>query len=274
MTDQTTPLISVKVLEIDYGPGALAKMLGAKTVHAVKGVSFDITAGHTFGIVGESGSGKSTIARAIIGLEPFEAGSIHYDGTDINRLSTKQKRRISRDIQMVFQDPSSALNPKLKVGSLLAERIKIHRPGEYGNRAALMRQSLDEVGLPHEHLERFPHQLSGGQQQRVVIALGLVSQPRLLICDEAVSGLDVSSQAQVLNLLNELKTNRELSILFITHDMGVARYISDEVAVMRHGELVEQGPAEKIFDAPELEYTQTLMDAVPKLPKMYSFTDV
>ena len=274
MTEQGTPLISVEGLEVDYGPGALAKLFGAQTVHAVKGVSFDIHEGRSFGIVGESGSGKSTTARAILGLEPVAGGTVRYEGKDMARLTGTQKRRVSRDIQMVFQDPSSALNPKLKIGSLLAERVKIHRPSEYGNRRELMRQSLDEVGLPLAHLERFPHQLSGGQQQRVVIALGLVSQPRLLICDEAVSGLDVSSQAQVLNLLNELKASRGLSILFITHDMGVARYISDDVAVMQRGVMVEQGPAEQIFDRPESEYTRKLMSAVPTLPKTYSFTDV
>lgn len=268
------PLISVQSLSVDYRPGTFARLFGAPTVHAVREVSFDVAAGRTFGIVGESGSGKSTTARAIIGLEEVRSGTVRYDGEDMKRFGAAQRRRAAREIQMVFQDPSSALNPKLRIGHLIAERVRIHRPGEYGDRDRIVRNALDEVGLPHAHLERFPHQLSGGQQQRVVIALGLISQPRVLICDEAVSGLDVSSQAQVLNLLGDLKESRGLSLIFITHDMGVAHYISDEVAVMRGGVVVEQGPASQVFGNPQSDYTRSLMDAVPTLPRTYSVTDV
>lgn len=259
------PLLSLQSVTVEFGPGAIARMLGAKPFRAVDEVSFDVSAGQTFGIVGESGSGKSTTARTIVGLESAKSGSIHYDGLDLNTVRGRQRTKIAREIQMVFQDPSSALNPKLRIGHLIAERVKIHRPSEYGNRAAIMRSALDEVGLPHKHLKRFPHQLSGGQQQRVVIALALISKPRMLICDEAVSGLDVSSQAQVLNLLNDLKREHKLSIIFITHDMGVARYISDEIAVMKNGVVVEQQLSDEIFDNPQSEYTKTLLAAVPTL---------
>jgi ABC-type glutathione transport system ATPase component len=266
------PLISVRSLTVDYAPGTVARLFGAPTIHAVHNVSFGVAKGQTFGIVGESGSGKSTTARAIIGLEQAQSGSVLYDGQDMKALRASRRRDTARDIQMVFQDPSAALNPKLRIGRLIAERVKIHRPREFGNRVQIVRRALDEVGLPHAHVDRFPHQLSGGQQQRVVIALGLVSQPRMLICDEAVSGLDVSSQAQVLNLLNELKESRGLSIIFITHDMGVARYISDEIAVMRRGVIVERGPAESIFHDPQSEYTKALVGAVPALPGAHLFT--
>lgn len=270
MSGLKTPLIEVEDLRVDYDPGMLARMLGAKPVHAVKSVSFNVADGQTFGIVGESGSGKSTTARAIVALERLAGGTITYDGRDSATLTSAQRRQRAREIQMVFQDPSSALNPRLRIGHLLSERVKIHRKSEYAQRAVIIRTALDEVGLPHAHLDRFAHQLSGGQQQRVMIALALISQPRVLICDEAVSGLDVSSQAMVLNLLNDLKASRGLSIIFITHDMGVARYISDEIAVMRHGEIVEWGNAGEIFDNPQSEYTKTLMSAVPTLPRAYS----
>jgi len=259
------PLLSLRSVTVEFGPGAIPRVLGAKPFRAVDEVSFEVAPGETFGIVGESGSGKSTTARTIVGLESAVSGSIHYSGIDLNRLRGRDRTRVAREIQMVFQDPSAALNPKLRIGHLIGERVKIHRPSEYGDRVAIMRAALDEVGLPHKHLERFPHQLSGGQQQRVVIALALISNPRMLICDEAVSGLDVSSQAQVLNLLNDLKREHELSIIFITHDMGVARYISDEIAVMRNGIVVEQQPADEIFANPKCEYTKTLLAAVPTL---------
>lgn len=265
----TNHIIEVHDLCVNYSPGAFAKLFGASTTYAVRAVSFAVQPGTTFGIVGESGSGKSTTVRAIMGLERATSGDILYDGQSLVTPSASSRRRVSRELQMVFQDPSSALNPKMKVGGLLTERIRIHRPQEWAKRAEIAETSLTEVGLPLEHLHRFPHQLSGGQQQRVVIALGLISQPRLLICDEAVSGLDVSSQAQVLNLLNHLKRDRNLTIIFITHDMGVARYISDEVAVMRKGEIVEQGRATQVFDAPSHEYTKSLIDAVPRLPHRY-----
>lgn len=261
----TQPLLSLRSVTVEFGPSTIARLLGAQPFRAVDEVSFDVAAGQTFGIVGESGSGKSTTARAIVGLETARSGAIHYSGIELQKVRYRQRAQIAREIQMVFQDPSSALNPKLRIGHLISERVKIHRPSEYGNRAEIMRSALDEVGLSDRHLERFPHQLSGGQQQRVVIALALISKPRMLICDEAVSGLDVSSQAQVLNLLNDLKREHELSIIFITHDMGVARYISDEITVMRNGRVVEQQPADEIFANPQSEYTKTLLAAVPTL---------
>lgn len=271
-TESGSVLLSVDSARVEFGPGALAKLFGASPVRAVDGVSFAVETGRTFGIVGESGSGKSTTARAVLGLEALTGGRIVYDGIDMGSANRSQRRRFAREIQMVFQDPSSALNPKLRIGHLIAERVKIHRPAEFGDRAGILRTALDEVGLPHAFLDRFPHQLSGGQQQRVVIALALISQPRMLICDEAVSGLDVSSQAQVLNLLNDLKTDRGLSMIFITHDMGVARYIADDIAVMRNGAIVEMRPTDHIFTAPESDYTRALLAAVPTLPRTYEFT--
>lgn len=272
--DMEPPLLSLRSVTVDFSPGAVARMLGASLVKAVDDVSFDVRTGHTFGIVGESGSGKSTTARAILGLESISSGTVRYNGVDMSTLRGRHRKLAAREMQMVFQDPSSALNPKLRIGHLLAERVKIHRSVEYGNRTTIVRNALDDVGLPHAHLDRFPHQLSGGQQQRVVIALALISRPRALICDEAVSGLDVSSQAQVLNLLNDLKDDRGLTIIFITHDMGVARYISDDIAVMRKGVIVEQRPAEEIFADPRSDYTKTLLTAVPTLPRTYGFTEV
>lgn len=272
-SNTSTALLSVRDVCVDFSPGMIARLLGTSPMRAVSDVSFDVAAGRTFGIVGESGSGKSTTARVILGLEGASTGTISYDGTDLRALRGARRRSVAREMQMVFQDPSSALNPKLRIGHLLTERVKIHRRREHRQRNKIIRNALDEVGLPHAHLERFPHQLSGGQQQRIVIALALISQPRVLICDEAVSGLDVSSQAQVLNLLNDLKSDRGLSLIFITHDMGVARYISDDIAVMRKGLIVEQGPADEIFTDPQSDYTRSLLAAVPTLPHSYRFTD-
>lgn len=273
ISNNSTALLSLRNVCVKFNPGMIARMLGTSPTCAVNDVSFNVEPGRAFGIVGESGSGKSTTARAIVGLQEVTSGAIHYDGTDLRVLRGARRRLVAREMQMVFQDPSSALNPKLRIGHLLMERVKIHRPGEYGDRVGIIKNALDEVGLPHAHLDRFPHQLSGGQQQRIVIALALISQPRVLVCDEAVSGLDVSSQAQVLNLLNDLKSVRGLSLIFITHDMGVARYISDNIAVMHKGLIVEQGTAEEIFTDPQSDYTRSLLAAVPTLPHTYRFTD-
>lgn len=273
ISNNSTALLSLRNVCVKFNPGMIARMLGTSPTCAVNDVSFNVEPGRAFGIVGESGSGKSTTARAIVGLQEVTSGAIHYDGTDLRVLRGARRRLVAREMQMVFQDPSSALNPKLRIGHLLVERVKIHRPGEYGDRVGIIKNALDEVGLPHAHLDRFPHQLSGGQQQRIVIALALISQPRVLVCDEAVSGLDVSSQAQVLNLLNDLKSVRGLSLIFITHDMGVARYISDNIAVMHKGLIVEQGTAEEIFTDPQSDYTRSLLAAVPTLPHTYRFTD-
>ncbi len=233
-------------------------------VQAVDGVSFDLHRGETLGIVGESGCGKSTIAKMLVNLERPTAGGIRYKGEDITRLSGRALRAVRRNIQMVFQDPYTSLNPRMTVGDIVGEPYDIHpEVAPKGSRRARVQELLDVVGLNPEHINRYPHQFSGGQRQRIGIARGLALRPEVIVADEPVSALDVSVQAQVVNLLERLQDEFHLSYIFIAHDLSVVRHISDRVAVMYLGRIVESGTDTAIYEHATHPYTQALLSAVP-----------
>ena len=232
-------------------------------LRAVDGVSFAIRAGETLGLVGESGCGKSTVGRLVLGLERPDAGDIAFEGQSVLRQSAAQWRAMRRRAQMVFQDPLNALDPRIALGRQIIEPLVIHSVGDAAVHAEKLRSALDAVGLSREVAERFPHEISGGQQQRVVIARALVLDPGFVVCDEPVSALDVSVQAQVVNLLAGLQRERNIAFLFISHDLKVVRHISHRVAVMYLGQLVEVAERESLFREPLHPYTQALIAAVP-----------
>jgi ABC-type oligopeptide transport system ATPase subunit len=232
-------------------------------IHAVNGVSFALARGETIGIVGESGCGKSTLARTVLRLIEPTSGRIVFDGEDLVRLSSAALRRRRRDMQIVFQDPYASLDPRIRIGASIAEPLVIHGFGVRAERARRVAELLELVGLGAEAGSRYPHEFSGGQRQRIGIARAIAAGPKLVIADEPVSALDVSIQSQILNLLVELRERLALSLLFISHDLAVIRYISERVAVMHRGRVVESGTAEQIFTRPRDPYTQALLDAVP-----------
>lgn len=231
-------------------------------VQAVRGVDIKLAAGETLGLVGESGSGKSTLARALMRLIPSE-GTVRLNGRDVSNLKAREFRKERKRIQMVFQDPYSSLNPSLTVGASIAEPLKVHTKLSAAERAERIAEVLTLVGLNADYADRYPDEFSGGQRQRVAIARAIVLNPEILVCDEAVSALDVSTQNQVINLLEELRDKIGLSYLFISHDLAVVRHISDYVAVMYLGEIVEEGPVDRVFEAAAHPYTQVLLNAVP-----------
>ena len=235
------------------------------TVKAVDGVSFEIYEGETVGLVGESGCGKTTLGRTILGLEEVSDGEIIYKGKDISQLSKKEFKELRKEIQIIFQDPFSSLNPRIPVGKAILEPMRVHKIlNSDTERKEYVFNLLDKVGLEKEHFYRYPHEFSGGQRQRIGIARTIALKPKLIICDESVSALDVSVQAQVLNLLNELKSEFDFTYIFISHDLSVVKYMSDQLLVMNNGQIEEKGDADAIYKNPKTAYTQKLIEAIPK----------
>ena len=259
----TTPLVQVaglvKHFPIKRGI-VFQRQIGA--VRAVEDVTFDVGERETLGLVGESGCGKSTTARLIARLLEPTAGTVTFDGVDVTHLSMAQMRPLRREVQMVFQDPYASLNPRHSVGQIIGAPFQIHQiPGD---RKAMVQDLMERVGLNPEHYNRYPHEFSGGQRQRIGVARALALRPKLIICDEPVSALDVSIQAQIVNLLKDLQHEFGLTYLFISHDLGVVRHVSDRVAVMYLGRIVEMGDADQLYSAPRHPYTAALLSAVPK----------
>jgi peptide/nickel transport system ATP-binding protein len=260
------PLMSVRDLEVTY---ALEKnILGkvTKELKAVDGFSFDIYKGETLGLVGESGCGKSTLGRTLLRLLNHSSGSITYHGKNLDQLTRSEQQELRRKVQIVFQDPYSSLNPRITIGEAILEPLKCHhRYSDQSERRDRVLQLMQQVGLEPTWYNRYPHEFSGGQRQRVCIARALILEPELVVCDESVSALDVSVQAQVLNLLNDLKEQYGYTYLFITHDLSVVKFLSDRIMVMEKGRLVEMGPSDELFAHPQQPYTQRLIAALPKI---------
>jgi oligopeptide/dipeptide ABC transporter ATP-binding protein len=257
------PLVAVRELvkHFPINRGVLRRQVGA--VQAVDGVSFEIPAGETLGLVGESGSGKSTTGRALLRLVQPTSGSVWFDGENITSMDAEKLRSRRRDMQMVFQDPFASLNPRIPVGATIREPLDIHDIGDPAARSARVDGLLDRVGLSPGIRDRFPHEFSGGQRQRIGIARALATNPRFVVADEPISALDVSIQAQIVNLLQDLKDELGLTYLFIAHDLAMVRHISDRVAVMYLGRIVEIGSRDDVFERPLHPYTRALLSAVP-----------
>ena len=257
------PLLSVRHLVKHFpvrSTGVLRREIGQ--VHAVCDVSFDIAEGETLGLVGESGCGKSTTARMLLNLQPATSGEVYYRDIELTRLSRRAMRALRREIQIVFQDPYASLDPRMPVNEIVAEPLRIHGSGD-ADRVTVVRDLLRTVGLKPEHGNRFPHEFSGGQRQRIGIARALALRPNLLVLDEPVSALDVSIQAGVLNLLDELQAELGLAYLFVSHDLSVVRHIADRIAVMYLGQIMELSPADDLYDNPLHPYTISLLSAIP-----------
>ncbi|MCJ1674013.1 MULTISPECIES: ATP-binding cassette domain-containing protein [unclassified Rathayibacter] len=258
----SAPALKDAVLKVDDLHVRFTQRTGLRSrrvIEAVKGVSFELARGETLGLVGESGCGKSTLVRTVFGLNPVASGSIEVLGRRLDTLSSRERRSVQNRMQLVFQDPYSALNPRLTAHEIVAEPLRI--AGRYSRDRVV--SLLDDVGLGTDALERRPGQFSGGQRQRIGIARALALEPDVLVLDEPVSALDVSVQAQVINLLKDLQAARGLSYLFIAHDLAVVRYLSDRVAVMNRGEFVEVGTRDQVFGAPAHPYTRSLLDSIP-----------
>ncbi|WP_372808966.1 ABC transporter ATP-binding protein [Pontiella sp.] len=268
MNDAQTPLISIKNLQ-KYFPihgGVLYRRIG--NVHAVDGVSFDVRKGETIGLVGESGCGKSTLGKALLHLHPPTGGTVEFEGVDLDTIPTQRLRELRKEMQMIFQDPMESLNPRMSVGSILEEPFIIHK-GEHAFDTAEKRKTeilriLHEVGLPASAYDKYPHEFSGGQRQRIGIARAIALKPKLVVCDEPVSALDVSVQSQVLNLMVRLQKEMELTYIFIAHNLSVVKYIADRICVMYLGRVVEDAESQAMYKKPMHPYTQALISAIPE----------
>ena len=236
---------------------------GTKTVKALDNVSLELRHASTLAVVGESGSGKSTLARCLLQLQPLDGGSVLFQGRDLADLPGAELRKQRRHLQMIFQDPFASLNPRITVGEIVSEGLLIHGLGDREERYQKTKKMLERVGLKESDMKKYPHEFSGGQRQRIGIARALVLSPKVVVCDEPVSALDVSIQAQILLLLKELQKEMSLSYIFITHDLRVVRHIADEVAVMYQGKIVEAGKIDDIYHSPKEEYTRNLLSAIP-----------
>ena len=244
--------------------GVMRRKVG--NIRAVDNVSFTIEAGKTVGLVGESGSGKTTVGRTILKLIPPTSGRVKFDGREILPLSEREFRPLRREMQMIFQDPFGSLNPRFTIGEIVSEALEIHFPKmSRSDRTARVAELLKLVGLQADMMRRYPHEFSGGQRQRIGIARALAVEPRFIVCDEPVSALDVSVQAQIVNLLQDIQEQFGIAYLFIAHDLAVVEHISDHVLVMHHGKIVESASAEEIYHDPKNDYTKTLLAAVPSI---------
>ncbi len=237
-----------------------------KKLHAIDNVSFTLEAGKTLGLVGESGSGKSTLGRMVLRLLESDKGKILFEGNDLSSIKKKKLRELRRNMQIIFQDPKASLNPRMTVGEAIEDAMAIHKIGTKGSRRERAVELLERVGLPDEVQYAYPHELSGGQLQRVGIARALSLNPKLIICDEPVSALDVSIQVQVIQLLRDLQEEFNLTYIFISHNLAVVEYLSDDIAVLYLGEVVEQAPADELFKTPTHPYTQVLLNSILKIP--------
>lgn len=260
-------ILQVRDLHVHFSRTSLLDVMRSEksVTKAVDGVSFDVERGSCLGLVGESGCGKSTLSRTIMRLQKSTSGTVLFDGTDINDLKGARLFEYNKRVQMVFQDPFGALNPRLTAGEALDEVLKVHGVGAAARRRTRMFALLDKVGLARDVAERRPRALSGGQCQRIGIARALATEPDLIIADEAVSALDVSIQAQILNLLRDLRKDMGLTMIFVSHDLGVVRYLCDDIVVMRQGKIVERGGIDQIFGQSADAYTRSLVEAMPKL---------
>lgn len=260
-----TPLLRVRNLSCAFKSSKRSSLFGPRPlIHAVNGVNFDIQPGEAFGVVGESGCGKSTTAKLVLNMARASGGSVQYRGQELVGLSDAAWKPLRQKLQYVFQDPLGALDPRMTVLDQVIEPLIIHQQHDTARRRQLAEQLLRSVGLQSSQLGKYPHELSGGQRQRVVLARALILQPELLICDEPISALDVSIQAQIVNLLQQLRREMGLTLLFISHDLSVVRHLCDRVAVMYLGQIVEMGSARQVFSDPRHPYTQALVSAIPK----------
>ena len=262
--DEQTPIIFLGDIHVVFKTRT-GSLLHPNTVHAVNGLSLKLMPGKTIGIVGESGCGKSTTANVMCGLQTPTSGHVYFKGTDVTKRSAAQRKIIGRVISVVFQDPATALNARMTVREQLMDPMIVHKVGDAKSREARVRELIEMVGLPNSVLEALPGQMSGGQRQRVAIARALSLKPDAIIADEPTSALDVSVRAQILNLLMDLKKELNLAMVFISHDIQTVRYISDQIIVMNHGQAVERGTAEQIFNNPKDDYTRLLLGAAPSL---------